>query len=67
MVEIIIANVALQAGLFNVPQDAPVVAYMFSAVVAMAIATTVLSPIALKWMVQRQRQVEPPDSEAPRN
>jgi len=67
MVEIIIANIALQAGLFTVPQDAPVVTYMFSAVVAMAIATTVLTPIALKWMVQRQQQVEPPDSEGPLN
>jgi Kef-type K+ transport system membrane component KefB len=55
MVEIIIANIALQAGLFTVPQDAPVVTYMFSAVVAMAIATTVLTPIALKWMLPRQR------------
>jgi hypothetical protein len=43
------------------------VTYMFSAVVAMAIATTVLTPIALKWIVQRQGHVQPPDSEAPRN
>lgn len=54
-VELIIADIALRAGLFNHPDPAPdVVRYMFSAVVLMALITTLVTPIAL------QRILKPP-------
>lgn len=50
-VELVVADVALRAGLFSVPESPPpVVASLFSAVVIMAIATTLLMPIGLKWI-----------------
>jgi Kef-type K+ transport system membrane component KefB len=50
-VELIIAGIALQAGLFNHPQPAPPqIKYLFSAIVIMAIVTTLLSPLFLKWI-----------------
>ncbi len=51
-VEIIIADIALRAGLFEHPDPVPpVVEYMFSAVVIMAIVTTLLSPVMLRSLV----------------
>jgi Kef-type K+ transport system membrane component KefB len=48
-VELVIAGVALKAGLFDVTvPDAPVVGNLFSAVVIMAVVTTVISPIVLQ-------------------
>ncbi len=48
-VELIIADIALRAGLFNHPDPAPdIVSYMFSAVVLMALITTLLTPVALQ-------------------
>lgn len=48
-VELVIADVALRAGLFQVPNPPPaVVANMFSSVVMMAVATTLLTPIVLR-------------------
>lgn len=48
-VELIIANVALKAGLFSLPASPPaVVANLFSAVVIMALVTTAATPIALR-------------------
>jgi Kef-type K+ transport system membrane component KefB len=48
-VELIIADIALRAGLFSKPDPTPaVVSYMFSAVVIMALLTTLLAPIVLK-------------------
>jgi Kef-type K+ transport system membrane component KefB len=48
-VELVIAGVAMKAGLFDVGSaDSPVVRNLFSAVVIMAVMTTVLSPIILK-------------------
>lgn len=48
-VELIIADIALKAGLFSVPQPTPsIVSNLFSAVVIMAIATTVLAPLLLR-------------------
>ncbi|MEE4162707.1 MAG: cation:proton antiporter, partial [Woeseiaceae bacterium] len=44
-VEIIIADIALRAGLFDA--EVPAIQYMFSAVVIMAIVTTLMSPILL--------------------
>lgn len=47
-VELVIAGIALQAGLFATPAGAPTLAsHIFSAVVLMAVVTTVLSPIIL--------------------
>lgn len=50
-VEIIIADIALRAGLFDA--DVPAIHYMFSAVVIMAIVTTLLSPMLLRYVLQR--------------
>lgn len=48
-VELIIANLALQAGLFSRPDPPPpILAHMFSAIVIMAVVTTVLAPILLR-------------------
>jgi Kef-type K+ transport system membrane component KefB len=53
-VEIIIAGIALRAGLFEQPEPVPdTIAYLFSAVVLMAIVTTVGSPLLLKWSLSR--------------
>lgn len=51
-VELVIAGIALRAGLFEHPDPAPpVVTHMFSAVVIMAIFTTLLAPVALKRLL----------------
>lgn len=48
-VELIIADIAVRAGLFNHPDPPPpIVAHLFSAVVIVAIVTTVLIPIVLR-------------------
>lgn len=52
-VELIIAKVALEAGLFEQPQPTPpLVKSLFSAVVIMALTTTIVVPVALKQMVR---------------
>ena len=52
-VELIVAGVALQAGLFAHPVPVPlVVESMFSAVVIMALVTTVLAPVFLNWLAK---------------
>lgn len=51
-VEIIIADIALRAGLFNHPDPTPpAIDYLFSAVVIMAIVTTLTSPIMLRRLL----------------
>ena len=51
-VEIIIADIALRAGLFSQPDPTPdVVRYLFSAVVIMAIVTTLMSPLMMRAML----------------
>lgn len=51
-VELIIAEIALGAGLFLKPDPTPtIVKSMFSAVVIMALATTLLTPIFLRWII----------------
>ena len=53
-VELIIADVALRAGLFAIPEPPPpLVANLFSAVVIMAIVTTILTPILLRALFSR--------------
>lgn len=52
-VELIVADVALKAGLFSVPEPAPPeVRHLFSAVVIMAIVTTLLTPLLLRTLLQ---------------
>lgn len=51
-VELIIAGVALKAGLFDRPDPAPpIIEHMFSAVVIMAVVTTLVPPIALRFLL----------------
>lgn len=47
-VELIVADVAFRAGLFRVPESSPIVGSMYSAIVIMAIVTTLATPIVLK-------------------
>jgi len=52
-VELVIADVAMRAGLFDVPDPPPsVVRHLFSAVVVMALVTTVLTPILLRRLLR---------------
>ena len=54
-VELVIAGIALKAGLFVSTDGAPtIVDHLFSAIVLMAVVTTVLSPIILKHSFQRK-------------
>lgn len=56
-VELIIAGVALRAGLFERPTPVPdVVANMFSSVVIMAIVTTLFAPIVLERLLGGTRE-----------
>lgn len=51
-VEIIIADIALRAGLFSHPDPTPpAVTYLFSSIVIMAIVTTLGSPLALRRLL----------------
>lgn len=53
-VELVIAGVALEAGLFDRPDDPPAeVQFLFSSVVVMAICTTLLAPIGLRYVLRR--------------
>ena len=60
-----VADVALRAGLFSMPDPPPtVVASLFSAVVIMAIATTLLMPLGLKWSVSPRAHKSPLSAQA---
>ena len=51
-VELIIADIALRAGLFSQPEPTPaIVANLFSAIVIMAVVTTLITPIALRFIM----------------
>jgi Kef-type K+ transport system membrane component KefB len=53
VVMLIVADIALRAGLFEQPVPAPpIVAHMFSAIVMVAIITTLLTPIILRRLVK---------------
>lgn len=54
-VEIVLAGVALQAGLFNHPDPTPpIIAGLFSAIVIMAIATSIITPLLLAFLIRLQ-------------
>jgi Kef-type K+ transport system membrane component KefB len=60
-VELIIADIALRAGLFSMPEPPPpIIANLFSAVVIMAIITTIATPILLRPIFLKQEK--PPES-----
>jgi len=53
-VELIVADVVLRAGLLSRPQPTPpVVEYLYSVIVIVAVVTTVVSPIALRRFLSR--------------
>ncbi len=53
-VELIVAGIALDAGLFLHPQSPPaVISGLFSAVVLMALVTTVVTPVVLHWLAPK--------------
>ena len=52
-IELIIAEVALEAGIFAGPEPLPpIVAQLFSTIVIVAIVTTLVAPVALKWVLR---------------
>jgi len=54
-VELIVAGVALQAGLFSQPVPTPIIIEsLFSSIVIMALVTTVLTPVFLRWLLPSQ-------------
>jgi Kef-type K+ transport system membrane component KefB len=56
-VELIIADIALRAGLFSKPEPVPpIIASLFSAVVIMAIATTIFMPVGLKFLLRARKR-----------
>jgi Kef-type K+ transport system membrane component KefB len=58
-VELIVAGIALRAGLFLQPDPPPpVIEYMFSAIVIVAIVTTLAVPVLLRPMIGRRARVE---------
>ena len=58
-VELIIADVALQAGLFRLPEPPPPeVAGLFSAVVIVAVVTTLMTPVAINRVLGRKLSLE---------
>ncbi|MDP6707759.1 MAG: cation:proton antiporter, partial [Alphaproteobacteria bacterium] len=53
-VELVIADIALEAGILALPGVvSPILANLFSAVVVVAIVTTVATPILLKWIYSK--------------
>ncbi len=50
-VELVIADIALRAGIFTLPSPPPmIIEHIFSAVVIMAVTTTLLTPLALRFI-----------------
>ena len=53
-VELIVAGIALEAGLFLHPQPTPVIVEsLYSAIVLMALVTTIVTPIVLRWIAPK--------------
>ena len=60
--ELVILSIVLEAGLFTwTDADDPVTAHLFSALVIMAMVTTLLVPIALRRLVRREAPSVPPE------
>lgn len=57
-VELIVADVAFRAGLFEGP-DHPIVASLYSAVVVTAILTTLVTPLGLEWLYRKRERNTP--------
>ena len=58
-VELIIVDIALRAGLFDHPSpQPPVIEHMFSAIVIMAIVTTIMTPVLLKMLMKTDSKGE---------
>jgi len=58
-VELIIAGIALRANLFSRPEPVPpVLEHMFSAIVIMAIVTTLLTPVGLRLLLPEKQGEE---------
>lgn len=58
-VELIIAGIALRAGLFNVGDDSsPVVENLFSSVVIVAVLTTIAAPIGLRVLLPQHAGID---------
>lgn len=55
-VELIVAGVALEAGLFLQPSPPPpLVQGLYSSIVIMALVTTLVTPIALRWLIATKK------------
>jgi len=53
-VELVIASIAFQAGLFAMPEPTPpIVQHLFSATIIVAVVTTLLMPMSLRWALRR--------------
>ena len=53
-VELIVVAVALEAGIFAQPVPTPpIITAIFSSIVIMAIITTIMAPIGMKWLLKR--------------
>ncbi|RTR31608.1 cation:proton antiporter [Shewanella atlantica] len=58
-VEIVLAGVALRAGLFNHPDPTPsIITGLFSAIVIMAIVTSIVTPLILAFLIRYQERSE---------
>lgn len=56
-VELVLAGVALRAGLFDHPDPPPlIIAGLFSAIVLMAIVTSIIAPLWLSFLIRRQEK-----------
>ena len=54
-VELIVAGIALKAGLFDMPEPTPPeITYLFSAVVIMALVTTLVTPLVMRPLLGRK-------------
>jgi len=59
-VEIIVATIALNSGIFSKPEPTPtLVSALFSSIVIMAIVTTVIVPLGMKPLLRGSSTVEP--------
>jgi len=57
-VELIVAGVALDAGLFLQPSPPPpLVQGLYSAIVIMALVTTIIAPILLRWLIRSKQSI----------